>query len=530
MFSLNTLTRVSAAVFLFTNLAFASDITPNPLLAIDQNRLTVIDRVVTEWGPQLAQSSAALSPEQLRTILSGLRSDHLLAASLAGNLDGLRNTLSNALTSTAEVKQTRIHGAALGDPDDDLVYTPVVPCRIMDTRFGTLAPYNSPIVGGAAFPVSGNLSNFSQQGGSSTNCGMPANFAAIVVVLTVLNPNFDAYLAASSSSNFATLTQAVVMNFSANKGLANTAIVPVDANVRFYLGLPAQVSTNVIADVVGYFRAPAGGQYFGQGGNAFGTTAVLGTTDNQPLSLTVNGSPVVRYQPDAISPNVIGGSNANNVSAGVYGAVIGGGGSSATSLGFFPIFILCGGAGFNCANTVTDAFGTVGGGFANRAGDFAGSATDAFGATVGGGYVNGASGAGTVGGGGFNHAGPAAVVGGGTNNVASGSFSVVPGGYINQTSADYTFAAGIAAHANSTGCFVWGDSSQGQFPSAVSCNGPNRFVARSEGGVYFFSGNDGTNTDGHYTGVALLPGAQAWTATSDRAGKDNIDAVEPRRS
>ena len=255
----NPLTRAVLALFFIAGAAIANDLIPNPLLAIDQNRGTLVDRIVTEWGPRLAQSSAALSPEQLRTILSGLRSDHLLAASLAGNLDGLRNVLSNALTSTADVKVARVHGAALGDPNDDLVYTPVVPCRIMDTRFGTLAPYNAPIAGGVAFPVSGNLSNFSQQGGASTNCGMPANFAAIVVVLTVLNPNFDAYLAASSSSNFVTLTQAVVMNFSANKGLANTAIVPVDGTVRFYLGLPAQVTTNVIADVVVTSRRPEEG-------------------------------------------------------------------------------------------------------------------------------------------------------------------------------------------------------------------------------------------------------------------------------
>jgi hypothetical protein len=81
--------------------------------------------------------------------------------------------------------------------------------------------------------------------------------AAIAVTLTVLNPNFDAFLAASSSSDFATLTQSVVMDFSANRGLANTAIGPVDGTVKFYLGLPTQGTTQVIADAVGYvFTAP----------------------------------------------------------------------------------------------------------------------------------------------------------------------------------------------------------------------------------------------------------------------------------
>jgi len=67
------------------------------------------------------------------------------------------------------------------------------------------------------------------------------------VVLTVLNPNLDTFLAAGASSDFATLTQAVVMDFSANKGLANTVILRVDGSIKFYLGLPAQVRTHVIA-------------------------------------------------------------------------------------------------------------------------------------------------------------------------------------------------------------------------------------------------------------------------------------------
>lgn len=258
MFQSIFLTRVIVTLALVSGVAMAEQPIPNPLLAIDQNRSTVVDRVVAEWGHALATSGAGLSSEQLRSMLMGLRADHLLAASLAGNLEGLRNVLANALTSTAPVAASRIQPKALGDPNDDLVYTPIVPCRILDTRSGTVPPYNSIMVGGSAFPVAANLANFAPQGGSATNCNLPASFAAIAVTLTVLNPNYDAYLAASNTSNFATLTQSIVMDFSANKGLANTAIVPVDGTVKFYLGLPALVTTNVIADAVGYFKPPSG--------------------------------------------------------------------------------------------------------------------------------------------------------------------------------------------------------------------------------------------------------------------------------
>src|SRR6266536_6506332 len=284
-----------STVILIATSASAQHVVPNALLTIDQNRPTVVERIVGEWGERLTASNAGISSAQLREILSGLRADHLLAASLAGSMEGLRDVVSGALVHTdAAVSSALMHTKSLGDTGDDLVYTPVVPCRILDTRNGTTPPYNAQMVGGSDFPVAANLANFAPQGGSATNCSLPSGagaFAAIAVTLTVLNPNFDAFLAASSSSDFAILTQSVVMDFSANKGLANTAIVPVDGTVKFYLGMPAQVTTHVIADAVGYFRGPNGngGQFFKQGGNAFGAPATIGTTDAQPVKVISGG-------------------------------------------------------------------------------------------------------------------------------------------------------------------------------------------------------------------------------------------------
>ena len=45
------------------------------LLAIDQNRSVVVDRIMHQWGQPLTESGAGLSAEQLRALLSGLRAD-----------------------------------------------------------------------------------------------------------------------------------------------------------------------------------------------------------------------------------------------------------------------------------------------------------------------------------------------------------------------------------------------------------------------------------------------------------------------
>jgi len=115
-------------------------------------------------------------------------------------------------------------------------------------------------------------------------------------------------------------------------------------------------------------------------------------------------------QQNTTSPNLIGGYHGNQVTAGVVGATIGGGGN---------------------LNRVTDNYSTVGGGAGNRAGNNAGTVTDAPFATVGGGGYNIASSDGaTVGGGSGNAAsGTSAMVGGGFENAAIGDYATIPGGY-----------------------------------------------------------------------------------------------------
>ena len=94
------------ALVLAMSSATAQRIVPSPLLAIDQNRTTVVERVVGQWGDALYASNAGIGGAELRQMLSGMRSDHLLAASLAGTLDGLRDVMAKALIATADGKAT----------------------------------------------------------------------------------------------------------------------------------------------------------------------------------------------------------------------------------------------------------------------------------------------------------------------------------------------------------------------------------------------------------------------------------------
>ena len=144
---------------------------PSALLSIDQHRTTVVDRIIADWGDTLTKANAGITVDQLRSTLMTMRSDYLLAASVAGSLDGLRSVVASSFVGSTPVSG-KTGTKILGDTADDLVYTPVTPCREVDTRNagGPLGTNSS-----RDFKVWVSSGGFTAQGGSATNCNIPAN-------------------------------------------------------------------------------------------------------------------------------------------------------------------------------------------------------------------------------------------------------------------------------------------------------------------------------------------------------------------
>jgi hypothetical protein len=226
-------------------------------------------------------------------------------------------------------------------------------------------------------------------------------------------------------------------------------------------------------------------------------------------------------QPNATSPNIIGGYSGNTISPTVFGGTIGGGGASGylNSIQSPASFATIGGG---WANIVGGGDATIGGGYANHAsGDYAtigggrenhtaggadstigggrGNVTNGFGATVGGGYANYANSSySTIGGGdqntaigdvdtisgGFDNSasGAYSTIGGGSYNAANGFAATIPGGYGNFAAGDYSFAAGRYSHAIYGGDFVWADTTSDSI-SPFEATGPNQFLVLASGGV-----------------------------------------------
>ncbi len=294
------------------------------------------------------------------------------------------------------------------------------------------------------------------------------------------------------------------------------------------------------------------------GGNANTTAGVqfLGTTDDQPLEIKVNGLRAIRLEDNGDgAPNLIMGSPANQITAGIVGSVIGGGG--ATNFNFLPASncisadhsVIPGGL----ANTILSDSerGVIGGGYLNTIYTNSPSSTISggqqnkimanayFSVVAGGGHNtiesnsnNSAIGGGQqnvihtgsshslIAGGSWNTIGTNAsysVIGGGAANTILGSSSMIPGGMwcIATTNA---FAAGKTACAIHKGSFVWGDSTGFD----VSSTTPDSVTMRASGGYRLFS-NSGLSA-----GVKLDAGGTSWGTLCDRNQKKGFATVDGR--
>ena len=144
----------------------------------------------------------------------------------------------------------------------DLVYKALEPCRIMDTRNATIGSgVQGPIVGNALYHVPGYINsgaNWGQYGGNgSSDCGLTnppgQDIHAVAIVITILNPNFDAFLGVSDVNGLSTVLSNVALNYTHGQGLSTMYIVPQLSTNNIYFAMPASLSAQLIFDVVGYY-------------------------------------------------------------------------------------------------------------------------------------------------------------------------------------------------------------------------------------------------------------------------------------
>jgi hypothetical protein len=223
-------------------------------------RQALAAQIVQSWEAVQTRTVDAAWKSALQARIAGQFTLAELAATPSGSLPQAGASEDGATTNR------------LGDSQADLVYTPVPPCRIVDTRNagGILAAGTT-----RDFWVTGI--GFTGQGGASGYCGVPFGPATAAVI------NFVATSSAGPGNlqvwPFAgTVPTASTLNFGSVTGLASIAnglAVPIcDPSVstctRDFTVKANNSNTHVVADVVGYFSKSAS--------NVISTASALLTT------------------------------------------------------------------------------------------------------------------------------------------------------------------------------------------------------------------------------------------------------------
>lgn len=245
-----------------------------PVLAISQDALAagaqarsergeLVRRIVLKWGGHVQEAYRAdvrrwadgMVPIFGKASLASLR-----RAAEARTFDQMNNELlaQGDKPGGLQVGVARTLPAAaaklLGDADKDLIFVPVTPCRILDTRVA-----GGPIAANTTrnFDVTA-VSSYSFQGGDATNCngvGAAGSFAAAAINFTVVTPSGAGYITAFPY--LGTQPLAATVNYAAGDIRGNYAVVKLDQGASAdELSVYSFAQTHLVADIVGYYHNP----------------------------------------------------------------------------------------------------------------------------------------------------------------------------------------------------------------------------------------------------------------------------------
>lgn len=217
---------------------------------------------VSAWSQRMVSTFVAVDPSNFRNALKRDTFEGAIAE-LTGT--GHRVSDDRVIEQFARASLSRSGGSSrpvllpsgktLGSTTGDLVFTPVQPCRVVDTRVagGPIAANGSRSFLSVAISAG---TGFAFQGGSSTDCGVAAvGASAVALNVTAVTPGIAGFATVYPHGSSRPLAASV--NYTAGAIVNNTVIVripnPLTTN-DFTIYTFGQ--SDFVVDIVGYFSPP----------------------------------------------------------------------------------------------------------------------------------------------------------------------------------------------------------------------------------------------------------------------------------
>jgi hypothetical protein len=205
-----------------------------------------VDPVV--WARSMGATFATATPSNFRAAAKMTTYEGMIATLLG------QHTTDDAIINKLAQNSSAASLASLASPSSELVYTVITPCRIIDTRAA-----GGKILAGTtrSFEASRPGGNFTDQGGSDTDCGIPADPAAVVMNVVSVHPDAQGYITLFPYG--VTMPLSSTVNNVVGTDVANETVVKQTVGDLADFSIYAFTGTNVVADAVGYFSAPGAG-------------------------------------------------------------------------------------------------------------------------------------------------------------------------------------------------------------------------------------------------------------------------------
>ena len=213
--------------------------------AIAQNKAGVVEQLMERWRDNIGETEKGR--EGFSTAFMNASPEKLLALTQANTWDAVVATM---LGLNPE--------ATLGSFINDLTFTPITPCRVMDSRLGA-GVYAGPYTSGqtVSLYVTDPLNANGHVQGGAANCGVPFGAGTAVALNITVVPiagsgDLKIFPFAGVSPN------ASIINFYAGLNLANATSAAIAlSNPTNDLSITVEFATQVhiIVDVMGYYAA-----------------------------------------------------------------------------------------------------------------------------------------------------------------------------------------------------------------------------------------------------------------------------------
>jgi len=218
------------------------------------SRKQAVYELVLKWGPAASRAQGRdirAWADSMVSLFGTADVANLNKALSAKTYTSMVNTLTGTRAPSTAKLPAGITPASLGAMTEDLVYTPLPSCVIVNT---TKPGSGGAMTAGSARHLKASGPSFVTQGGEDSNCGIPTGVRALLVSVTSATPSTSGYFRLWPYGAGEPL--AANMSYTGGQLIQNEIVMATSVGLAADFSVRSSGNSHLIVNVLGYFAAP----------------------------------------------------------------------------------------------------------------------------------------------------------------------------------------------------------------------------------------------------------------------------------